>query len=86
MRITVISMLMLFSLAAFAAPQNTCNTNKLVAFNYQTTTSIKDDMLVLSGKDAERSGCCSHHGGVCGCTNGRAQCCDGTLSPSCGCD
>ncbi len=33
----------------------------------------------------ERSGCCSHHGGVCGCSNGRAQCCDGTLSPTCTC-
>lgn len=32
-----------------------------------------------------RSGCCSHHNGVCGCTDGRAQCCDGSLSPSCGC-
>ena len=34
----------------------------------------------------ERRGCCSHHGGVCGCRNGRALCCDGTLSPTCGCD
>ena len=34
----------------------------------------------------ERRGCCSHHGGVCGCQGGRALCCDGTLSPSCGCD
>lgn len=34
---------------------------------------------------AERRGCCSHHNGVCGCSGGRAQCCDGTLSPSCGC-
>lgn len=34
-----------------------------------------------------RAGCCSRHGGVCGCYQGtRAQCCDGTLSPSCGCD
>ena len=32
-----------------------------------------------------RSGCCSWHDGVCGCSGGRAQCCDGTLSPSCGC-
>ncbi len=32
-----------------------------------------------------RSGCCSHHGGVCGCSGGRALCCDGALSPSCGC-
>lgn len=30
-------------------------------------------------------GCCSSHGGVCGCQNGRSRCCDGTLSPSCQC-
>ena len=30
-------------------------------------------------------GCCSHHGGVCGCNAGRAVCCDGKLSPSCPC-
>ena len=30
-------------------------------------------------------GCCSHHGGVCGCDSGRAVCCDGEYSPSCGC-
>ncbi len=34
----------------------------------------------------QRRGCCSHHGGVCGCSSGRAVCCDGTFSPSCGCD
>lgn len=34
----------------------------------------------------ERRGCCSHHSGVCGCSDGRAVCCDNTLSPSCGCD
>ena len=33
-----------------------------------------------------RSGCCSHHGGVCGCgSNRRTICCDGNFSPSCGC-
>lgn len=32
-----------------------------------------------------KSGCCSHHHGVCGCTDGRNQCCDGTLSPTCTC-
>jgi hypothetical protein len=31
-------------------------------------------------------GCCSHHGGVCGCgNNGHDQCCDGSTSPSCRC-
>jgi hypothetical protein len=32
-----------------------------------------------------KSGCCSWHGGVCGCSGGRALCCDGALSPTCGC-
>ena len=36
--------------------------------------------------EVERRGCCSHHGGVCGCSDGRALCCDGSLSPTCGCD
>lgn len=31
-------------------------------------------------------GCCSRHRGVCGCSGGRAVCCDGSLSPSCGCN
>lgn len=34
-----------------------------------------------------RRGCCSHHGGVCGCdrrTN-HQLCCDGAISPSCLC-
>ena len=33
------------------------------------------------------SGCCSWHDGVCGCDSsvGRQLCCDGSLSPSCGC-
>lgn len=46
------------------------------------------DMLIATNATAEelqRSGCCSWHGGVCGCSNGRAKCCDGSLSPSCGC-
>ena len=34
----------------------------------------------------ERSGCCSHHGGVCGCSGTRQRCCDGALSPSCLCN
>lgn len=36
--------------------------------------------LAMAGR-----GCCSHHGGVCGCQSGQVLCCDGTLSPSCGC-
>ncbi|NBC34746.1 MAG: hypothetical protein GVY13_18900 [Alphaproteobacteria bacterium] len=37
--------------------------------------------------DEARRGCCSWHGGVCGCSRdyNRLRCCDGSLSPSCGC-
>ncbi|MBK6461915.1 MAG: hypothetical protein IPF92_13000 [Myxococcales bacterium] len=34
---------------------------------------------------AEKRGCCSRHQGVCGCSSGRTQCCDGTTSPTCQC-
>ena len=35
----------------------------------------------------EQRGCCSWHGGVCGCNEeGRVICCDGTLSPTCRCN
>lgn len=35
----------------------------------------------------DRSGCCSWHGGVCGCNGGTGmqRCCDGSDSPSCRC-
>ncbi|MBS4759136.1 MAG: hypothetical protein KHX03_00355 [Clostridium sp.] len=42
--------------------------------------------VIKINNDFFRRGCCSHHGGVCGCSHGRAVCCDGSLSPSCGCD
>lgn len=35
---------------------------------------------------AARGGCCSRHGGVCGCGGTYLLCCDGTLSPSCKCE
>jgi hypothetical protein len=44
-----------------------------------------DFLFVLLNQDVERRGCCSWHGGVCDCWLGRVVCCDGTLSPSCGC-
>lgn len=44
-----------------------------------------DLATILDAMQLAKSGCCSWHGGVCGCVGGRAKCCDGTLSPSCGC-
>jgi len=72
----------------------------LVGLNVAFAAGIKDNLpaegktqeatqcVTLSSinKSAvERSGCCSYHGGVCGCSGGRQQCCDGKLSPSCLC-
>lgn len=38
-----------------------------------------------SGTELAQQGCCSWHGGVCGCQSGRKVCCDGSYSPSCTC-
>lgn len=38
-----------------------------------------------SEEQLAKSGCCSWHDGVCGCSGTRVKCCDGTLSPSCTC-
>ena len=46
------------------------------------------DELVIAGASEDilsKRGCCSHHGGVCGCEGDRQKCCDGSLSPSCMC-
>ena len=52
----------------------------------ETTSSPSNQCQVQVYEEIARRGCCSHHGGVCGCSSdGRAQCCDGILSPSCGC-
>jgi hypothetical protein len=73
----------------------------LVSFNVAFAADLKDNLSVpsasqgadryitLSGLEkstVDRSGCCSHHGGVCGCSGARQQCCDGALSPSCTCN
>jgi hypothetical protein len=50
---------------------------------------INEDLNVATLKseslELERRGCCSWHGGVCGCQGGRVLCCDGTLSRTCRC-
>ncbi|MCX6075696.1 MAG: hypothetical protein NTW78_02270 [Campylobacterales bacterium] len=39
----------------------------------------------LDTQSIQQRGCCSHHGGVSGCSNGKIVCNDGTYSPSCTC-
>lgn len=49
----------------------------------QNALACSSDGVIQEAK----SGCCSHHGGVCGCNSGTGHqlCCDGVDSPSCGC-
>lgn len=42
-------------------------------------------ICLSTGAPMGKSGCCSHHGGVCGCDGSKQRCCDGTNSPSCMC-
>lgn len=51
----------------------------VVSFTMLPTASAVPD----EGPDGR--GCCSHHGGVCGCSDGRTKCCDGAFSPTCQC-
>jgi len=60
----------------------------LFSFNAYSADQQQCDKLKADGATQEqlaRSGCCSWHGGVCGCSGERVTCCDGSLSPSCGC-
>lgn len=54
------------------------------AFNEQACMQLIEPSG--EGEALARRVCCSHHKGVCGCDGGRAVCCDGNLSPSCGCN
>lgn len=45
------------------------------------STAAGESLVARNGNQ----GCGSWHGGVCGCGGSRLLCCDGTLSPSCGC-
>jgi len=48
-------------------------------------TAIVSVFLYFAPKVNAQRGCCSWHGGVAGCSNGRQLCSDGTLSSSCTC-
>jgi hypothetical protein len=60
----------------------------LVTFRAQaqkSAASNAQDVIYLPGIIPQGQGCCSYHGGECGCSDGRDVCCDGTYSPTCSC-
>lgn len=89
-------LVLIFSVNSFGLEKN-CDSNTDKGQDLSKTPDVLKIILIAStssltisnqfeiGTD-ERRGCCSWHGGVCGCSNGRAVCCDQTYSPSCGCD
>lgn len=61
----------------------------ILAFSLSNNYSLASKNIEIKPQNSPyemaKQGCCSWHGGVCGCFAGRVQCCDGTLSPSCRC-
>lgn len=43
------------------------------------------DFMAAPALEVGKRGCCSWHGGVCGCDGNRIVCCDGVQSPTCTC-
>ena len=73
----IIILFLVFSSLAFS------NSAIQPALKSQKQETCKQELKI---QDVERSGCCSWHGGVSGCSDGRVVCSDGTLSPSCTCN
>jgi len=47
-------------------------------------TSPQRESLAIQIKMS--SGCCTYNGGICGCSDGRLICCDGTYDYNCSCN
>lgn len=74
--------------AAFAAelPAELTTTKTTAIFTMASPAKTEVCKAAASEKDElGRRGCCSWHSGVCGCSDGRVVCCDGSYSPSCTC-
>ncbi|WP_304545986.1 hypothetical protein [Sulfurimonas microaerophilic] len=66
------------TLLLFAENTQKCNIQGNVVEKQQISKDTKFD-------EVKQRGCCSWHGGISGCSNGRVVCNDGTYSPSCTC-
>jgi hypothetical protein len=77
--------LLVLALTALAGDPRTLQSMRTSSRAAAATRDSPNAIAFATPPDSGR-GCCSWHGGVCGCLGGRAKCCDGTLSPSCGCN
>lgn len=67
------------------AGENNCRNKIVVNEKFGDLYYPVKEICIANSTDTNRRGCCSHHGGVCGCEGNRVKCCDGSLSPSCKC-
>lgn len=81
--LAVSASLLILSCGVGYAATNSDNEELRMSIEQPDNSTFKNQSNDLAAP--EQRGCCSWHGGVCGCEDGRAKCCDGTLSPSCGC-
>lgn len=84
----IVASYMLASNCLAESKQTVCWQMPIVEQKEQQTPAINDqeEKEKAPQQQIARRGCCSWHGGVCGCSSdGRVVCCDGTYSPSCTC-
>lgn len=75
---------LIFSISIGAESLNNQDNQKQSQTTQTSIPSTKSDKTCLASNE---SGCCMGRGGVCGCSGGRAMCCDSFVSnPPCGCN
>jgi hypothetical protein len=84
MRLSRLVMVPVLSISLLGAASSLCSDARPMKNSRADSVRIAD--LYLASEDYPMGrGCCSWHGGECGCKDGRDVCCDGTFSPSCSC-
>jgi hypothetical protein len=84
MRLSRLAMVPVLSIALIGAAASSLRSDA-ESMNSRTDGACIADLCLASDDNPMGRGCCSWHGGECGCQGGRNVCCDGTLSPSCSC-
>ena len=86
-RVCVLASVLVFLLAGNVFAESTVNPCpcEAVQSSVQTPKSNCEANDVIAALSEGQQGCCSWHGGVCGCNSGRVVCCDGSYSPTCRC-
>ncbi len=85
MKTTLVMFALLIATVSFAEENKVDGSQPIKPFEVIQTACNETGLTLLQRDELGQSGCCSWHGGVCGCQYGRVVCCDGNYSPSCSC-